>query len=185
MSKLSHLAKECDNKRMRKITHGLLWNLGINHEDRSTLEYSSETSFDTMISYSHKDEELYKQIYEELVKAGYRVWIDFDQMHGNVMDVMAQGIEQSQTVIICMSEQYRKSNYCRAEAHYAFQRQRKIVPVLLKKRYKPDGWFLFLIGQLLYVDFTKYEFCRAMGILHRKLKGTYIANNNAVAVQPK
>jgi hypothetical protein len=106
-------------------------------------------------------------------------------MHGNVMDAMAQAIERSHTIIICMSEEYRKSNYCRAEAHYAFQRQRKIVPVLLEKHYKPDRWLLFLIGQLLYIDFTKYEFSRAMEMLFKELKGTSIAETNLVAVQLK
>ena len=170
MSKLAHLAKECDNEQMRKIIHGILWNLEINHEDHPTSEINDEKTFDIMISYSHKDKTLCKQIYEELTKAGYRVWIDFDQMHGNVMDAMAQAIERSHTIIICMSEEYRKSNYCRAEAHYAFQRQRKIVPVLLQKHYKPDGWLLFLIGQLLYVDFIKYEFDQAMKMLFKELK---------------
>jgi hypothetical protein len=184
MSKLSYLAKEYDNEQMRKITHGLLWNLEINHEDRSTLEYSGETSFDTMISYSHKDKEFCKQIYDELSKTGYRVWIDFDQMHGNMMDAMAQAIERSRTVIICMSEQYRKSNYCRAEAYYAFQRQRKIVPVLLQKHYKPDGWLLFLMGQLLYVDFTKHEFERAMGILFKELKAEEVHETNLLSHTP-
>ena len=185
MSKLAHLAKECDNEQMRKITHGILWNLEINHEDRSTSEINDEKTFDIMISYSHKDKILCKQIYEELIKAGYRVWIDFDQMHGNVMDAMAQAIEQSHTIIICMSEEYRKSNYCRAEAHYAFQRQLKIVPVLLQKHYKPDGWLLFLIGQLLYVDFTKYEFDRAMEMLFKELKAEDIAETNVIPVHPK
>jgi hypothetical protein len=168
--KLTHLAKECDNEKMRKTTHGLLWNLKSDHIDSSPIQIHDETKFDIMISYSHKDKELCKQLYEELIKVGYHVWIDFDQMRGNVMDAMAQAIEQSKTVIICMSEDYRKSNYCRAEAHYAFQRQRKIIPVLLQKHYKPEGWLLFLIGQLLYVDFTKYEFKRAIEILFKELK---------------
>ena len=138
-----------------------------------------------MISYSHKDKALCKQLYEELTKAGYRIWIDFDQMHGNVMDAMAQAIEQSHTIIICMSEEYRKSNYCRAEAHYAFQRQRKIVPVLLQKHYRPDGWLLFLIGQLLYVDFIKYEFARAMEMLLKELKSEDVAETDASPIHPK
>ncbi|CAF4365419.1 unnamed protein product, partial [Adineta steineri] len=116
---------------------------------------------------------------------GYRVWIDFDQMHGNVMDAMAQAIDQSEIIIICMSEHYRQSNYCRAEAHYAFQRQRQIVPVLMQKHYKPDGWLLFLIGQLLYVDFTKYEFVRAMEMLSKELKAIHIPDINIISVQPK
>jgi hypothetical protein len=178
ISKLSHLAKECDNEQMRKITHGILWNLEINHEDHPTSEIKDQKTFDIMISYSHKDKILCRQLYEELTKSGYHVWIDFDQMHGNIMDAMAEAIERSQKVIICMSEEYRKSNYCRAEAHYAFQRQRKIVPVLLQKHYKPDGWLLFLIGQLVYVDFTKYEFDRAMVMLFKELKFRDIAETN-------
>ena len=177
MSKLAHLARDSNNGQMHKITHGILWNLESKHHDRpltDTLAVTDaaepQTTFDIMISYSHKDKVLSKQLYEHLVRAGYRVWIDFDQMHGNVMDAMAQAIERSQTIIICMSEQYRRSNYCRAEAHYAFQRQLKLVPVVLQKHYKPDGWLLFLIGQLLYVDFTKYEFGRAIDMLMKEIK---------------
>jgi hypothetical protein len=184
MSRLAHLEKECDNEQMRKIINGILWNLEINHQDRPTSEINDETSFDIMISYSHKDKELCKQIYNELIKSGYRVWIDFDQMHGNIMDAMAQAIERSNTVIICMSEEYRKSNYCRAEAHYAFQRQLKIVPVLLQKHYKPDGWLLFLIGQLFYVNFTKYEFDRAIEILLQELKAENISEMITMPIRP-
>jgi hypothetical protein len=84
-----------------------------------------------------------------------------------------------------MSEEYRKSNYCRAEAHYAFQRQRKIVPVLLQKHYRPDGWLLFLIGQLLYVDFNKHEFVRAMEMLFKELKSEDIGETNVAPIHLK
>ncbi|UJR22646.1 hypothetical protein I4U23_025686 [Adineta vaga] len=181
MSKLNVLKEECNNSKMRNIIFGILWNLELKYIDRSI---SETTMFDIMISYSHKDEVLCKQIYEELVKAGFRVWIDFDQMHGNVMDAMAQAIERSNTIVICMSEQYRRSNYCRAEAHYAFQRQLKIVPVLLQEHYEPDGWLLFLIGQLLYVDFTKHEFPRAIELLIQELEAPAIQLPEVVSVPP-
>ena len=170
MSKLFHLAKECENEQIRKMTHGILWNLESTHQGRILSDINDGNQFNIMISYSHKDETICKQIYEELIKADYRVWIDFDQMHGNVMDAMAQAIDQSQTIIICMSEQYRRSNYCRAEAQYAFQRQVKIIPILLQNYYQPDGWLSFLIGQLIYVDFSKNEFPRAMEMLLKELK---------------
>ncbi|CAF4046622.1 unnamed protein product [Adineta steineri] len=176
MSKLSHLAQQGENEQMRKMTNGILWNLEIDHQDRSISQSTKQNTFDIMISYSHKEKVLCKQLYDELTKNGYRVWIDFDQMHGNVMDAMAQAIDRSEIIIICMSEQYRQSNFCRAEAHYAFQRQRRIVPVLMQKHYKPDGWLLFLIGQLLYVDFTKYEFVRAIEMLSKELKVTDVTN---------
>jgi len=170
-SKLVRLDRECaNNELMKKAIDGIRWNLEVNHDDRSKIDIGNKKTFDIMISYSHKDKQLCKQIYDELIKSNYQVWIDFDQMRGNVMDAMAQAIESSPIVIICMSEDYRKSNFCRAEAHYAFKRQRKIVPVLLQKHYRPDGWLLFLIGQLLYVDFNKHEFNRAMNMLYNELK---------------
>ncbi|CAF3996616.1 unnamed protein product [Rotaria sp. Silwood2] len=173
ITKLAYLPKESDHQ-IRKIAYGILWNLEINHEDRTKLAISNERSFEIMISYSHKDKMFCKQLYDQLIKLGYRVWIDFDQMHGNVMDAMAQAIEQSNTILICMSEQYQRSNYCRAEANYAFQRRIRIVPILLQQHYKPDGWLLFLVGQLLYVDFTKYEFSQAMEMLIKELKAPVI-----------
>ena len=185
LSALVHLSKESDNEQMRKAVYGILWNLETTHEDRPLKESNDEKSFDIMISYSHKNEVICKKLYEQLVQAGYRVWIDFDQMHGNVMDAMAQAIERSHTVVICMSEQYRRSNYCRAEAHYAFQRQLKIVPILLQEHYQPDGWLLFLIGQLLYVDFTKHEFDRAMELLVKELKAEEIHEANLTPVHSR
>ncbi|CAF0835456.1 unnamed protein product [Adineta ricciae] len=185
MSKLVHLAKECDNEKMRKMTHGILWNLESTHQDRPLTEPLDKTTFDIMISYSHKDEGICKQIYEELVKAGLRVWIDFDQMHGNVMDAMAQAIERSNMIIICMSEQYRRSNYCRAEAHYAFQRELKIVPILLQEHYQPDGWLLFLIGQLLYVDFVKHDFARAIELLLDEIRADEFSESSVTPLRSR
>jgi len=185
MSNLVHLAKECDNEQMRKMTHGILWNLESTHQDRTISQFNDEQKFDIMISYSHKDEVLCKKIYEELIKSSYRVWIDFDQIHGNVMDAMAQAIERSHTIVICMSEQYRRSNYCRAEAHYAFQRQLKIVPILLQEHYQPDGWLSFLIGQLIYVDFTKHELERAMELLMEEIKAEEISESTITPLRSR
>ncbi|CAF1533166.1 unnamed protein product [Adineta ricciae] len=170
IDKLKRLSNQTTDEQIRKAVDGILWNLQIHQQSHPSTDISSQNTFDIMISYSHKDTSLCKQIYDELTRRNYRVWIDFDQMHGNVMDAMAQAIDRSRTIIICMSEEYRKSNFCRAEAHYAFQQQRHIVPVLLQKHYKPDGWLLFLIGQLLYVNFTKYEFDQAIEILMKELK---------------
>ena len=95
MSNLAHLANDSNNEQMRKITHGILWNLDRPSSSSFTVvDTQSQPSFDIMISYSHKDKVLCKQLYEHLIQAGYRVWIDFDQMHGNVMDAMAQAIER-------------------------------------------------------------------------------------------
>ena len=170
-TKIERLSKESSDEQMQRILFGLLWNLDL---DRPTSEScclsSPPNRFDLMISYSHKDKELCQQIYDELRRQGLKIWIDFNEMHGNMMDAMAQGIEQSQTILLCISEEYRRSNFCRAEAQYAFKRQSNLVPILVQRSYKPDGWLLFLISGLLYIDFTKYEFAQAMDILLNELK---------------
>ncbi|CAF1140287.1 unnamed protein product [Rotaria sp. Silwood1] len=169
-AKLVHINHQTNDENIRKIVNGILWNLHSDREENIILNNSEEKKFDIMISYSHKDKEICKQLYEELVRVGYRVWIDFDQMYGNVMDAMVEAIEQSRTIMICMSEQYQRSNYCRAEAQYAFQKQLNMIPILLQKHYKPDGWLAFLIGSILYIDFTKYEYSKAIDMLMKELK---------------
>ncbi|CAF1436923.1 unnamed protein product [Rotaria sordida] len=183
MTKLTEIKKNCSNETIRKAARGILWNLNSDRDKQIFTEKCDSTTFDIMISYSHKDKQICKHLYEQLIRTGYRVWIDFDQIHGNVMDAMVQAIEQSRTIIICMSEQYRRSNYCRAEAEYAFQRRLKIVPVLLQEHYKPDGWLLFLIGQSLYVDFTKHEFPIAIEMLIKEIKALHMQNFHNIEVQ--
>ena len=172
LTKLLQINHQTNEENLQKAVSGLLWNLHSDREENMAINKSEEKNFDIMISYCHREKEICKKLYEELVRSGYRVWIDYDQMHGNVMDAMAQAIEQSRTILICMSEQYRRSNYCRAEAQYAFQKQLNLVPILLQKHYKPDGWLSFLIGPLLYVDFTKYEYSKALEMLMTELKLT-------------
>ncbi|CAF1307360.1 unnamed protein product [Rotaria sordida] len=181
-TKLVQINHQTNDENMRKIVNGILWNLNSNREENILSDNSHEKKFDIMISYSHKEKQICKQLYEELSQLGYRIWIDFDQMHGNVMDAMVEAIEQSRTIMICMSEQYQRSNYCRAEAQYAFQKQLNIIPILLQKHYKPDGWLAFLIGSLLYIDFTKYEYSKAFDMLMKELK--MINERNEISTKP-
>ncbi|CAF3332738.1 unnamed protein product [Rotaria sp. Silwood1] len=101
------------------------------------------------------------------------------------MDAMAQAIEKSNIILICMSEQYRRSNYCRAEANYAFRRRTRIIPILLQEHYQPDGWLLFLVGQLLYVDFTKYEFLESMEMLIKEIKAPVLQDDNLQQIESR
>ncbi|CAM4830673.1 unnamed protein product [Rotaria magnacalcarata] len=154
------------------IVYDILWALSFNHDIQQQLR--SNTPF--------MNEIICRRIYEKPVDVGCRVWIDFDQIHGNVMDTMAQAIEQSNTIIICMSEEYRKSNYCRAAANYAFQRGTRIVPILLQEHYHPDGWLLFIVSQFIFVDFTRCEFSQAIEILIKELKAPDISEIRVLSV---
>ena len=74
------------------------------------------------------------------------------------MNAMAEGIESSEFVMMCMSDSYKQSTYCQAEAEYAFSRKRRLVPLIMKQGYKPDGWLGFMIGSRIYVDFGRHDF---------------------------
>ena len=51
-----------------------------------------------------------------------------------------------------------------------------IIPI--QEHYKPDGWLLFLVGQLLCVDFTKYDLPRAMDTLLKELRAEEVCETN-------
>lgn len=184
MTKLAKLGDVSTDLNIRRSVNGILWLLDSSHDENIVSSNGNDIKFDVMISYSHKDKQICKQVYDELIQAGYRIWIDFDQMHGNLMDAMAQAIEQSRVIVICMSEHYQRSNICRAEAQYAFQRKLKMVPILLQKHYKPSGWLSFLISQLLYIDFTKLEFPKAIELLFKELKSTHLPDKALTALVP-
>ena len=40
-----------------------------------------------------------------------------------------------------MTSKYKQSVNCRAEAEYAFSRNKPIVPLIMEKGYMPDGWY--------------------------------------------
>ena len=131
-----------------------------------------------MISYNRDSREVCLKIKEELEKSNFKVWIDVEEIHGSSLESMAKAIENSSCVLICMSEKYKMSSNCRAEAEYTFQLNKPFVPLIMQENYKPDGWlgkkimfkpqnvdklskFIIkgiLLGSRIFIDFTKYEF---------------------------
>jgi len=74
------------------------------------------------------------------------------------MSAMAEAVENSEFVLICMSDSYKQSTYCQAEAEYAFGCKRRLIPLIVRAGYKADGWLGFMIGSRIYVDFGRFEF---------------------------
>jgi hypothetical protein len=70
-----------------------------------------------------------------------KVWIDVEEISGSSLESMARAIEQSFCILMCMTEKYKQSANCRAEAEYAFNLNKPIIPLVMQKDYKPDGWY--------------------------------------------
>ncbi|CAF4998765.1 unnamed protein product, partial [Rotaria sp. Silwood1] len=162
-----------DVERIKKAANGVLWVL---ENEEKTLknnnnEQRNKEVYDLMISYSWNDMDLAHKISDYLAaNKHYNVWIDRDKMHGSIIDSMASAVENSNTVLMCMSETYKRSENCKAEAEYARKRKRSIIPLMMREKYDPDGWLGFICGQKLYIDFTQYEFETAMNKLTAEIE---------------
>ena len=121
----------------------------------------TKKQYDIMISYCHQDKDLCHRICSALEKDHCRVWIDSQLMHGATFDAMADAIENSEFVFLCMSDAYKQSPFCQMEASYAVKRRCSIVPLVMTPNYKADGWLGILTSMLIHVDFPKLGFDRA------------------------
>ncbi|XP_072051589.1 uncharacterized protein [Amphiura filiformis] len=113
----------------------------------------SKRSGQIMISYQWDSQERVIRIRDRLVAAGYRVWMDLTNMQGDIIDAMAEAVQTSDVVLMCMTERYKDSKNCRSEARYAYKLNKRVIPLLFQKDYSPDGWLGFLQGMDLYYAF--------------------------------
>ncbi|XP_070182482.1 uncharacterized protein [Littorina saxatilis] len=163
-----------DNKQVKKAAVGALWIIkGENDPGTSTRPKSAlKSKSHIFISYSWNEKELVKQIREKLRVEGYKVWIDYEQMGGSTLQAMAEAVENSAVVLVCMSEKYKESPNCRTEAEYTFQQRKDYIPLMMQKKYRPDGWLGAILGAKLFFDFSgKYPFDKSMQGLLKELRG--------------
>ncbi|CAF0810040.1 unnamed protein product [Adineta ricciae] len=126
--------------------------------------------YDIMISYSHDDKQICHRIADSLVNDGFLVWIDKNNITGSTAVAIADGIENSEIVLIGMTFSYKISPWCQRESNYAFQRQAKIIPLKLPPSYTPDGWLGLLLTNLKYINFVKLDFDIAYEQLKREIE---------------
>ena len=88
-----------------------------------------------------------QKIQTALENQNLKVWIDIDRISGSSLESMALAVENSFCVLICMTEKYKQSPNCRAEAEYTFTLNKPIIPLIMEKDYKP-GKKLLLIKKI-------------------------------------
>ncbi|CAF1201536.1 unnamed protein product [Rotaria sp. Silwood1] len=152
--------------RLQRAAEGLLWKLEKEGEAVAKPTTLTSYKYDVMISYSHKDKEICLRIHQQLINDGFHVWLDKDCLRGPTMVGIANAIENSLYVMICMSNTYKQSVYCQSEAHYAFERGCRLIPIIVESNYKPDGWLGIIVSGKIYVDFIVDEF----NLAYEKLK---------------
>lgn len=139
-----------DNKEIQQAASGIIWEIE-GKEEHDTHCTDSEESI--MISYQWDSQETMLRVKEELEAQGIRVWMDVEQMKGSILETMARAVETSSLILVAMSRKYQNSPNCRSEAEYAYQRRKRIIPLMMESSYCPDGWLGILLGSKLWMDF--------------------------------
>lgn len=126
------------------------------------------------ISYSRSDRLAVDQLFEDLRRRHYILWMDVDE-HGIEpgekweQELMRQ-VSASEAVIACISPDFLRSRYCRAEIEQALREQKPVFPVLVR-RLDPDQSLADIgLDAVQYVDLTQgYEagLRRMMNVLPR------------------
>ncbi|GFR41275.1 hypothetical protein Agub_g1950, partial [Astrephomene gubernaculifera] len=105
-----------------------------------------------MISYEWGSQQKALMIKEALERRGLLTWMDVEKVPGSTLEAMALAVEGAVAVLLCVSKRYKESQACRAEAEYAYQQRKRIVPIMMERGYRPTGWLGILIGTKLYFD---------------------------------
>ena len=86
---------------------------------------------DIFISYSRKDTEIVKAIYDWLERAGYRCWLDVDGMFSGVSykKVLVDAIKRSKVLLFMSSENSNESRNVVSEVSIAVEYGKKIIPI--------------------------------------------------------
>ena len=161
------LASADDNG--KRFAEGIYWKLEREKKSMKVTPNPSSDQYDIMVSYCHHNKDLCHAIYDRLVNDGFRVWLDRENMHGSPMDAMAHAIENSQYVLVCMSDAYKQSPCCQLEANYAFQRKCPLIPLIVAPRYKPDGWLGIITSGKIYIDIPKLTVDKAYVALKKEI----------------
>lgn len=70
------------------------------------------------ISYSHQTTLRAMQLRDLLKEQGFPVWFDAQAIKGNSVEAMVLGLNDARLVIMCLSDGYRQSDFCKREAEY-------------------------------------------------------------------
>ena len=116
--------------------------------------------WDVMVSYNWKTgKECANDLYKVLTENGFKVWIDEKCMAGDLESEMANGVANSDIVLLLISEEYEKSHNCIREYTHANTCQKIIIPIQVENYLPPLSSKLALIisGKIYYKLYENKE----------------------------
>lgn len=88
---------------------------------------------DIFISHSNQDNDATLMIVEALRRAGYGVWVDFENIRGGAQWLceIEAGIERCDAVVLVLSAASRQSTWVERECLYAYQLRKPVITALI------------------------------------------------------
>ncbi|CAF4056703.1 unnamed protein product, partial [Adineta steineri] len=95
------------------------------------------------------------------------------EMRSNIIDGMAEAVENSYIVLLCINHAYCESRYCKSEAQYALEKRIKIIPCFMEEPFELEGWLGIIHGANYRIDFSLLEeFDESFKLLIREITHT-------------
>lgn len=108
------------------------------------------------ISYSRKDISLAKSIVSHITEeTGIIPWIDLTGITSGdeFTNVIIEAIDQAEIVVFLLSHNSIDSLFAKREVQYAYNKHKRLCPVLIDTKECISGWFLFMFGVTDYIDY--------------------------------
>ncbi|CAF2158749.1 unnamed protein product [Rotaria magnacalcarata] len=128
-----------------------------------------------LISYNHSTAIICSKIAKRLKNLNYNVWIDRDNISGDIFTSMASAVENCFVILMAVNEPYYQSRYCRLEAEYSVERNKASIPMLMQASYKSRGWLGIINGSKLQIDFSTISFDEAFNLLVREVEAVRLS----------
>ena len=102
--------------------------------------------WDIMISYNWvTGKKCAQHLYKFLTENGYKVWFDEKNLAGNLNHGMEEGVENSEIILLLISEEYQRSTNCKNEYTLAISKKKKIIPIKVKDYQPPKDSDLYCV----------------------------------------
>lgn len=125
---------------------------------------TSPMKYDVFISYSREDLQQIESFVKDIEqKADIKCWIDWTGIESGSQfeDVIVKAIDSVDIVLFFISENSINSNYAKKEISYAYNTNKRVVPIVLDGG-NLRGWFLFKFGDIDYIDIHQPRQCEKL-----------------------
>ena len=95
------------------------------------------------------------QLRDMLRDRGLPIWIDAQAIRGNSIEAMVLGLNDARLVIMCLSDGYRQSDFCKRETEYTVLKKKPFQPVILQEGFRMENdWLCFVVGLQNWIDLS-------------------------------